>query len=186
MAKGRHKNLTNRNQNQPPPLEPSTLNSASPGHPNAPEKLEPDLKAYLMMMVEDIKKEFNNSLKEIQENTAKELQVLKEKQEDTTKQVMEMNKIILNLKIEVDTIEKTQSEATQEIETLGKKIWNHRSEHHQQNTRDERENLRCRRFHREHQHKNQRKCKMQKDSNSKHTGNPGHNEKNKTTDNRSR
>ena len=32
-----------------------------------------------MMMVEDIKKDFNNSLKEIQENTAKELQVLKEK-----------------------------------------------------------------------------------------------------------
>jgi hypothetical protein len=38
-----------------------------------------------MMMVEDIKKDFNNSLKEIQENTAKELQVLKEKQENTTK-----------------------------------------------------------------------------------------------------
>jgi hypothetical protein len=37
------------------------------------------------MMVEDIKKEFNNSLKEIQENTAKELQVLKEKQKNTTK-----------------------------------------------------------------------------------------------------
>ena len=39
------------------------------------------------MMVEDIKKNFNNSLKEIQENTAKELQALKEKQENTTKQV---------------------------------------------------------------------------------------------------
>jgi hypothetical protein len=37
-----------------------------------------------MMMVEDIKKEFNNSIKEIQENTPKELQVLKEKQENTT------------------------------------------------------------------------------------------------------
>jgi hypothetical protein len=34
------------------------------------------------MMVEDIKKDFNNSLKEIQENTAKELQVLKEKQKN--------------------------------------------------------------------------------------------------------
>jgi hypothetical protein len=32
-----------------------------------------DLKAYLMMMAEDIKKDFYNSLKEIQENTAKEL-----------------------------------------------------------------------------------------------------------------
>jgi hypothetical protein len=63
------------------------------------------------MMVEDIKKDFNNSLKEIQEktdtelqvlkekykNTTKQVEVLKEKQESTTKQVMEMNKIILDL-----------------------------------------------------------------------------------------
>ena len=34
---------------------------------------------------------------------------------------MEMNKSILSLKREVDTIKKTQSEATQEIENLGKK-----------------------------------------------------------------
>jgi hypothetical protein len=46
------------------------------------------LKAFLMMMVEDIKKDFNNSLKKMQENTAKEVQVLKEKKENTTKQVM--------------------------------------------------------------------------------------------------
>ena len=31
-----------------------------------------------MMLVEDIKKDFNNSLKEIQENTAKEVEVLEE------------------------------------------------------------------------------------------------------------
>jgi hypothetical protein len=72
-------------------------------------------------VVEHIKKEFNNSLKEIQENTAKELQVLIEKQENKTKQVMEMNKTILDIKREVDTIKETQSEATLEIETLGKK-----------------------------------------------------------------
>jgi hypothetical protein len=80
MAKGRHKKLTNRNQDNSPSSEPSTPNSVSPGYPNTPEKLDPDLKAYLMMMVEDIKKDFNNSLKEIQENTAKEFQVLKEKE----------------------------------------------------------------------------------------------------------
>jgi hypothetical protein len=51
-----------------------------------------------MMMVEDIKKDFNNSLKEVKENTVKELQVFKEKQENTSKQVMEMNKTILDLK----------------------------------------------------------------------------------------
>ena len=77
MAKGKLKNLTNRNQDHSPSSEPSTPTSASPGHPKTPEKLDPDLKAYLIMMVEDIRKNFNKSLKEIQENTAKEVQVLK-------------------------------------------------------------------------------------------------------------
>ena len=85
MAKGKCKNLTNRNQDHSPSSELSTPTAHSPGHPNTPEKIVPDLKAYHMMMVEDIKKDFNNSLKEIQENTAKELQVLKEKQENTTR-----------------------------------------------------------------------------------------------------
>ena len=109
MAKGKPRNPTNRNQDHSPSSEPSIPTSPSPGHPNTPENLDPDLKAYLMMMVEDIKKDFNNSHKEIQENTAKELQVLREKQENTIKQVevltekeektykqvMEMNKTIL-------------------------------------------------------------------------------------------
>jgi vacuolar-type H+-ATPase subunit E/Vma4 len=60
-----------------------------------------------MMMVQDIKKDFNNSLKEIQENTTKELHVLKEKEENTSKQVMEKNKTILDLKGEEDTMKKT-------------------------------------------------------------------------------
>jgi hypothetical protein len=71
-VKGKHKNLTKRNQDHSPSSEPTIPTSHSPGHPNTPEKLDPDLKPYLMMMVEDIKKYFNNSLKEIQENTAKE------------------------------------------------------------------------------------------------------------------
>jgi chromosome segregation ATPase len=121
MAKGRHKNLINRNQDHSPSSEPSTPTSASPGYHNTPKKLDPDLKAYLMMMVEDIKKDFNTSLKEIQENTSKELQILKEKHENTSKQVMEMSNTILGLKREVNTIKKTQSEATLEIENLGKK-----------------------------------------------------------------
>jgi hypothetical protein len=74
MAKGKRKNLTNRNQDHSPSSEPNTPTSAHPGNPNTPKRLDPDFKAYLMMMVEDIKKDFNNSLKEIQENTAKEVQ----------------------------------------------------------------------------------------------------------------
>ena len=121
MAKGKRKNPTNRNQDHSPSSEPRTPTSPSPGHPNTPEKVDLDLKAYLMMMVEDIKKEFNNSLKEIQENTAKELQVLKEKQENTSKQVTEMKKNHTRTKMEVETMKKTQKEKTLEIETLGKK-----------------------------------------------------------------
>jgi hypothetical protein len=78
MVKGKHKNLTNRNQDHSPSSECSTPTAPSPGHPNTPEKIVPDLKAYLMMMVEDIKKDFNNSLKEIQDNTDKQVEDLKE------------------------------------------------------------------------------------------------------------
>ena len=37
-----------------------------------------DLKSYLMMLVEDFREYINNSLKEIQENTAKQVEGLKE------------------------------------------------------------------------------------------------------------
>ena len=114
MAKGKCKNPTNRNQDHSSSSECRTPTPPSPGHPNTPEKQDPDLKAYLMMMVEDIKEDFNNSLKEIQENTAKQVEDLKEEaqkslkvlQENMTKQVMELNKTIQDLKREVDTIKK--------------------------------------------------------------------------------
>jgi hypothetical protein len=57
----------------------------SPGHTNTPKKLDLDLKAYLMMMVEYIKKDFNNSLKEIQKNTAKQEEHLKEEAQKSLK-----------------------------------------------------------------------------------------------------
>jgi septal ring factor EnvC (AmiA/AmiB activator) len=132
MLKGKRKNLSNRNQDHSTSLECSTPTSPSPGHHNTPKNLDPDLKTYLMMMVEDIKKDFNNSLKEIQKNTAKQgedieeeaQKSLKELEENTTKQGMELNKTIQDLKREVDKIKKTQSETTLEIETLGKKSGN--------------------------------------------------------------
>ena len=81
-----------------------------------------DLKSLLMMMMEDFKKE-------IQENTGKQLEAfkketqkcLRELQENNTKQEMELNKTIQDLKREIETIKKTQRETTLEIETLGKK-----------------------------------------------------------------
>ena len=77
MAIGKHKNLTNRKQEDWTPSEPSTPTTMSPGYPSTLERQEVDLKSYLMMVVEDFKKGINNSLKEIQENTAKQVEVLK-------------------------------------------------------------------------------------------------------------
>ena len=139
MAKGKGKNLTNRNQEHWTSSEPSMPTTTSLEYPSTPEKQDVDLKSYLMMVVEDFKKGINNSLKEIQENTAKQVEVLKELQantaklveetqkslkelqEKTTKKVMELNKSIKDLKMEVETMKKTQRETTLEMETLGKK-----------------------------------------------------------------
>jgi hypothetical protein len=56
MAKGKGKNLTNRNQDHLALSEHSTPTTASPGYPNTPKKQDLDLKSYLMMLVEDFKK----------------------------------------------------------------------------------------------------------------------------------
>ena len=129
MARGKGKNISNRNQGYLASSEPSSPTTASPGYPNTPEKQDSDLKSHLMMMIEDFKKDINNSLKEIQENTGKQLEALKEEtqkslkelQENTTKQVKELNKTIQDLKMEVETIKKSQRETTLEMENLGKK-----------------------------------------------------------------
>jgi hypothetical protein len=150
-VKGKHKELTNRNQDHWASSEPSMPTTISPGYPNTTEKQESNLKSYLMIVVEDYKKGINDSLKAIHENTAKQVEALKEKaqnslkelqektakqvenhrkvtqislrelQENTTKQVMELNKNIQDLKMEVETMKKTQMEKIVAIETLGKK-----------------------------------------------------------------
>ena len=121
MAKGKHKNPTNKNQDHSPSSERSTPSPPSPGHPNTTEKLDPVLKAYLIMMVEDIKKDFNNTLKEIQENTAKEVEVRKEKtgKHNQTGDGIEQNHTRPTKGSRHN--KENSSETTLEIETLGKK-----------------------------------------------------------------
>jgi hypothetical protein len=144
-----------------------------------------------MMMVEDFKKDMNNSLKEIQRNKGNQVEdfkeetqkSLKELQENTTKQVKEKNKTIQDLKMEIESTKKSQRETTLDIEKPRKEIRNHGCKNDKQNTRDKRENLRCRRYYRKHLHNSQRKRKVQKVPNLKHPGNPGHNKKTKPKDN---
>jgi hypothetical protein len=55
------------------------------------EKQDSNLKSHLMMMVEDFKKDINNSLKEIQENTGKQVEALKEETQKFLKELQENN-----------------------------------------------------------------------------------------------
>jgi hypothetical protein len=45
--------------------EQSTTTTSSPGYPNTLEKQDSGLKLYLMMMLENFKKDIKNSIKEI-------------------------------------------------------------------------------------------------------------------------
>ena len=116
MVGGKCKNVNNRNQGNLASSEPNSPTLANSGYTITSEKQDMNLKSLLMMMMEDFKKE-------IQENTGKQLEAFKEEtqkflrklQEKTTKQVMELNKIIQNLKREIETIKKTQRETTLDI-----------------------------------------------------------------------
>jgi gas vesicle protein len=122
MAGGKHKNRSNRNQGYVASSEPNSPTITSPGYTITRKKQDMDLKSFLMIMMEDLKKE-------IQENTDEHLDAFKEEtknclrelQENITKQELELNKSIQDLKREIKTIKKTQREITLEIETLGKK-----------------------------------------------------------------
>jgi hypothetical protein len=108
------------------------------------------------MVVENFKKDINNSLKKIQDNTGKQVEVLKketqkslkELQENTTKQVKELNKTILALKI--DNNKEIKKGDIPGDRKPRKEIISHRYKQHQQNIRDKRETIRYRRYHRKH------------------------------------
>jgi hypothetical protein len=125
MAGGKRKKRSNRNQGFLASSESNSPIIASPECIVTPEKQHMYLKSLLMRMMEDFKKDINNSFKEIQENTGKQLEALKEEtqkslkelQENTSKQVKELNKTIQDRETEAETIKKSQRETTLEIET---------------------------------------------------------------------
>jgi hypothetical protein len=71
-------NRNNRNQGYSASSKHNSPNIASPGYTITLEKQDLGLKLLLLMVIKDYKKVINNSLKEIQENTSKQLEALKE------------------------------------------------------------------------------------------------------------
>jgi len=122
MARGKHRNPSNRNEDYMASSEPNSPAKANPEYPNTPEKQDLDLRSHLIMMTEDFKKDIKNSLTEMQENTNKQVEAyrketqksLKELQENTIKQVKE-------LKMEIEAIKKEQRKKTLDIENQRKR-----------------------------------------------------------------
>jgi hypothetical protein len=63
MARGKGKNISNRNQGYLASSETSSPTIVRPGYPNTPEKQDSDLKLHLMIMIEDFKKDIITPLK---------------------------------------------------------------------------------------------------------------------------
>ena len=89
MVKGKGKNLTNRNQGDMI-IRTQFSHDSKSWIPQHTRKADLDLKPHLMMLIEDFKKDINNSLKEIQENTGKELEALKEETQQSLKELQEV------------------------------------------------------------------------------------------------
>jgi hypothetical protein len=87
MAGGKHRNISNRKQSYLASAEPNSPTIARPGYPNTLEKQDSYLKSLLVTMIEDFKKDINKSLKEILENTGKQLEVLKEETQKSLKEL---------------------------------------------------------------------------------------------------
>jgi hypothetical protein len=78
MLRGKGKNISNRNQVYLASSEPSSPTTVSPGYLNTSEMQDSDLSSHLMVLIEDFENVINNSLREIQENTCKPVEALKE------------------------------------------------------------------------------------------------------------
>jgi hypothetical protein len=61
MVKGKHKNISNRNQEYLASTEPSSPTTANPGYPNIPKEQDSYLKLHLRTIIE----EFNKDIKKL-------------------------------------------------------------------------------------------------------------------------
>jgi hypothetical protein len=95
IVRGKGKSISNRNQGYLASSETSSPTTASRGYFNTPEKQDSDLKSHLTMMIGDFQKDLTNPLKEIQENTGKQLEALKEETQTPLKNYRNKIKTIL-------------------------------------------------------------------------------------------
>jgi len=89
MARGKRRNPSNRNQDYMATTEPNSPTKANTEYPNTPEKQDLVSKSYLIMMLEDFKKDMKNSLRETQENINKQVEAYREESQKSLKEFQE-------------------------------------------------------------------------------------------------
>jgi len=85
MARGKSRNQSNRNQDYIASSEPNSPTKANTGYQNTTDKKDLYLKSHLIMMMEDFKKDIKNSIREMQENTSKQVEALREETQKSMK-----------------------------------------------------------------------------------------------------
>jgi len=122
MARGKHRNPSNRNQDIMASSQPNCPIKANTEYPNTPEKQDLDLKSHLIMVMEDFKKDIKNSLREMQENTNKQAEAYREETQKSLKELQENTiKEVKELKMEIEAIKNAQRETTLDIENQRKR-----------------------------------------------------------------
>jgi len=87
MLTGHCRNPSNRNQEYMASWEPNPPTKENTEYPNTPEKQDVDLKSHLITMMEDFKKDIKNCLREMQENTNRQVEALREKKTKLHKRI---------------------------------------------------------------------------------------------------
>lgn len=80
MVRDKNQNISNKSQYILAISEPSSPTTERPVHTNRHKKQDSDLISYLMKIIETLKEDINNSLKEKPKNTGKLVENLKRKQ----------------------------------------------------------------------------------------------------------
>ena len=102
----------------PPESRDST--PARQDHPNTEEAEQSNLKINFMGMIENLKEEIRKSCREMEEKTNQKMQEIKESQKSQENTIKQLKETVQDLKTELVTIKKTQTEGMLEMEKLSK------------------------------------------------------------------
>ena len=103
------------------PSETRDYTPARQDHPETEEAEESNLKINFMEMIENLKEEIRKSFREMEEKTNQKMQEIKESQKSQEEtRIKQLKATVQDLKNELVTIKKTQTEGMLEVEKLSK------------------------------------------------------------------